>query len=40
MVPEDIHTPPKEGYWKFHTEGGGGGGAHKQKIIIIIKREE
>lgn len=25
-VSDDIHTHPKEGYWKFQGGGGGGGG--------------
>ena len=35
MVPENIHTHPKEEYWKFHTEGGL---IAKKKIIIKYEK--
>ena len=30
VVPENIHTSPMEGYWKF--QGGGGGGLELRLI--------
>ena len=34
MVPENIHTHPTEGHWKFLREGGaGGGGGLKAKFL-------
>ena len=33
MVPENIHTPPTEGHWKFPEGRVGGGGGLKAKLL-------
>ena len=47
VVPENIHTPPTEGHWKFRGGGGfkgrnfqGDWGVHRKLIFQRVKKHE